>query len=73
MLAPAKEQRLGQVERAEDRVVPAAPTLREIAAVAWNCHVEDGQAAHRLGMVRGQREGRGPAPVVADKKEIVHL
>ena len=65
------EQRLGQVERAEQRVVPAPAALREIVSVARDRDVEDREPAHGVGVGTGEREGGRAAPVVTDEEEAI--
>lgn len=65
---PPGSQLFGKVLLPMQAVVPAVVKYRR-RAVALNRHIEDHHALHRIAVLRGQREGDQPAPVMADDEK----
>src|SRR5215510_16297903 len=50
-------------------MMPALAALRKVTAGARNDHVQNDEAAHRLGMRGGQRKCRGTTPVMPNQEK----
>ena len=64
-------ERFREIRRQMELMVPAPPALGEVAAVAGDHNIEDGEPRDGLGMGRSQGVGGRAAPIVADDKEAL--